>query len=274
MPNSQRLAVVAGTTVPAQLGPIDYGLQVLPNIALGRLKIGGVKLSLISMPRVRIARPLYSQFASLSEDSKVFALKRLGLVHAEETYEALRPQLLKFAEGGLIDIIGDSQGGYPAVRFAKEFPDLVGHLILLSVPLQGTPVATWARNAGLDFAGVRCMEPGSRYVERVSRDFEFILDLADGPRVTCMSSGHDFLVPRASALYRVDSSSRYCHHPHLSRICLHHTELLDEGVELVKVWDGRFRMHLTEVFLRHTGHHVSKVLAKPSRDAKVHLVAA
>lgn len=266
MPQSQRLAVIAGTTVPAQLGPIDIGVQILPDVAFGKLKVGGVRLSLLKMPRVRIARPLYQQFADLSRDSKVFALKRWGLVHSEESFHELESRLLEFANGQLIDIIGDSQGGYPAVRFARKHPELVGHLILLSVPLQGTVVASWARDIGLDFSGVRCMEPGSRYVKQISRDLEAILDEPDGPRVTCMSSGHDFLVPRHSALYLVEPGSKYASHPRLRRICMHHAELLDEGVELIKVWDGRFRMHLTEVFLRHTGHHVRKVLSQPSRD--------
>ncbi|HSX41705.1 MAG TPA: hypothetical protein VLF21_03745 [Candidatus Saccharimonadales bacterium] len=246
--NSQRLAVIAGTTVPEGIGPLSAHLPLLDDLRL--------------LPHLGSAGLLYRQFAQLAVTSRVYGLHRLGFAHTEESYQRLKPRLLRFAGGQMIDLIGDSQGGLVAVRFASEFPHLVGHLVLLSTPLDGAPAAYV-----VDTPGTRCMRPGSRYIQRIRAELAEILELPNGPSVWCVSSGHDYLVPHHSAGFDHPSMRG----PQKRNLCLAHDghQLLHDMWELVPVADGRYRNHITEVFLRHTGRAIATILAQPSREQVV-----
>ncbi len=231
MPEYRRLVVVAGTGVPPIAAPL-----------------------------------LYRQFARLSPVSKVFALPRLGLGHSHDAALDLAPRIHEYLAGEG-DVLGDSQGGYPAINYAYNHPDEVRHLVLLSVPLDGTGAARI-----IDTAGTRCMRPGSRYIDKIRGMAKELAEYQGGPRIICISSGHDYLVPWESAFLHAHADN-----PRVVNICVGHsgTKPPHPSVRVVPVRYGAVHMHLSEVFLRGTSGVVAVELgyAAPVADASFDLTA-
>lgn len=237
MSDHRPLAIVAGTTVPEAVG--------------GTLAIGPFH---VPVPRVQVARLVYSQFEALSPKSRTFGLSMLGFAHSRHSYATLLPRFEEFLDGEKGDFLGDSQGGYPAVEFAYAHPDQVENLILLSVPNRGTD--TWLAKA-VDTPGTRCMREGSRYASRIEGMVAELAATSDGPKVTCISSGHDYLVPRQSALLEGVPGVNSVHVFHRRPIDLH------PDVRHVHLRHGWMLNHLSEVLLRHTADVVRNLLASP-----------
>lgn len=199
----------------------------------------------------RLAAPIaYRQFLDLSPISECFPLTWYGLAHSRDSARDISPRIAELFNGCRGDIIGDSQGGYPAIQYAYDHPWEVEYLVLLSVPLDGTPVARRASRF-IDLPGIRCMWPGSRYVEEIREKAKELADNPNGPKIICISSGHDYLVPSHSAYLHSDS-------PRVFNYCLHHERPkgLHALVEHVPVRDGRVRNHILELWLRDTGRFI------------------
>lgn len=235
VPSDRPLAIIAGTTVPEV--------------------VGGWRLGPLAVPRVPVASLCYRQFEQLAVLSRTFGLGRLGFVHSRSSFEALEPRIDRFVSEGPADLLGDSQGGYVAVEYAFRHPERIRNLVLLSTPLSGTKAA-WI----VDTPGTRCMRPHSRYAREVREKLRQLVESPDGPTVTCISSGHDYLVPYHSAFLHDE--------PRVRNLCLNHIrpDDLHELVELIEVWDGHFRWHVSEIFLRHTARVVGEILTGQQSD--------
>lgn len=131
---------------------------------------------LITLASLGVTIPLHRSQQHISDDIRV------GLT--SKSYSADTPLVL----------VGHSQGGLAALRYAIDHPDQVWHVISVGAPWHGARsakrVTGWVERTGLDLTpALNDMVQGSPFLEALHRDLPSIAD-----RVTNIYTTHEILI--------------------------------------------------------------------------------